>query len=137
MSEPFIDTDVIIRLLTNDDPGKQKRAAKLFEQVETRKLTFFAPDTVIADAVYVLSSKQLYKKSREEVWELLVPLVRLPKFKVKNRRIVLLALAFYATTKLDFGDAMIVAAMEQVDSKVVYSYDTDFDKITRISRRTP
>ena len=137
MSEPFIDTDVIIRLLTNDDPGKQKRAAKLFEQVEARKLTLVAPDTVIADAVYVLSSKQLYKKSREEVWELLGPLDRLPKFKVKNRRIVLLALAFYATTKLDFGDAMIVAAMEQVDSKVVYSYDTDFDKITRISRRTP
>lgn len=137
MKEPLVDTDVIIRLLTSDDPKKQAKATALFEKVEAGKLTLAAPDTVVADAVYVLSSKQLYKKSREEVWELLTPLVRLPKFRVKNRRIVLSALTLYATTKLDFGDAMIVAMMEQLGSKTVYSYDTDFDKIPHIARSSP
>ena len=59
MKEPFIDTDVIIRLLTGDDPEKQAKAATLFEQVEQRQITLVAPVTVIADAVYVLSSKRL------------------------------------------------------------------------------
>lgn len=137
MKEPVIDTDIIIRLLTGDDLKKQAGAVKLFEKVEEGTLTLAAPDTVIADAVYVLSSKQLYKKSRQEVWELLIPLVRLSKFKVKNRRIVLSALALFATTNLDFGDAMIVAMMEQTGSKTVYAYDTDFDKMPGITRRVP
>ena len=34
MATPFIDTDVIIRFLTGDDPQKQAAAITLFEQVE-------------------------------------------------------------------------------------------------------
>ena len=34
MPVPFVDTDVIIRLLTGDDPVKQAQAVVLFEQVE-------------------------------------------------------------------------------------------------------
>jgi predicted nucleic acid-binding protein len=81
MSFPYIDTDVIIRLLTGDDPKKQEAASELFEQVERGQLTVAAPDTVIADAVFVLSSPRLYHVSREEVKELLTPLVRLPQFR--------------------------------------------------------
>lgn len=54
MAHPFVDTDVIIRLLTGDDPDKQQAARKLFEQVAQGTLTLAAPDTVIADAVFVL-----------------------------------------------------------------------------------
>lgn len=38
MSDPFVDTDVIIRLLTGDDLQKQAEAAALFEQVEAGNL---------------------------------------------------------------------------------------------------
>lgn len=55
MALPFVDTDVLIRLLTGDDPAKQAQAADLFEQVERGELQLAAPNTVIADAVYVLS----------------------------------------------------------------------------------
>lgn len=71
MSDPYIDTDVIIRLLTGDDVVKQVAAASLFERVASGKLTIAAPDTVIADAVHVLSSPRLYHLSREHVSSLL------------------------------------------------------------------
>lgn len=137
MSDPFVDTDVLIRLLAKDDLRKQAEAAALFESVEAGKLTLAAPDTVIADAVYVLSSPRLYNQSRADVAAMLSPLVRLPGFKVENRAAVLRALALYASTKLDFGDALLVAAMEQSGSSVLYSYDTDFDRIPTITRRSP
>lgn len=137
MSIPFIDTDVIIRLLTEDDLVKQAAAATLFAQVEKGTLTVVAPDTVIADAVYVLSSPRLYHLPRDKIRDLLTPLVRLSHFKLKNRRAVLRALGLYATTTLDFGDAFIVASMEQASSKNVYSYDTDFDRIAGIQRIEP
>ena len=137
MSDAFVDTDVLVRLLTGDDPTKQAEAAALFERVEAGSLVVAAPDTAIADAVFVLSSPRLYHLPRAEVRTLLSPLVRLPGFRVSNRGSVLRALDLYATTALDFGDAMIVASMQGVGASVLFSYDRDFDRISGLTRRSP
>jgi len=137
MMQPFVDTDVIIRLLTGDDLKKQAAAAALFEQVEQGLLTIAAPDTVIADAVYVLSSPRLYHIARSEVRELLTPLVRLPHFRVQNQQSILQALDLFSSTNLDFGDTFIIASMEQQDSSTLYSYDKGFDRIQNIKRQEP
>lgn len=137
MSQPYVDTDVLIRLLTGDDPAKQSAARALFERVESGELSLRAPDTVFADAVYVLSSRVTYRKSREEVHDLLLPLLRLPGFRVQNRRTLLRALRIYADTNIDFGDAMVAAAAEGARARIVYSYDRDFDRFPRFSRQEP
>jgi predicted nucleic acid-binding protein len=137
MTQPFIDTDVIIRFLTGDDPERQAAATSLFEQVEQGLLTVQAPDTVIADAVYVLSSPRLYHIARSDIQELLAALVRLPQFHLQNRWSALRALDIYAATRLDFGDTLIIASMEQQGSHILYSYDADFDRIEGITRREP
>ena len=137
MTQPFIDTDVIIRFLTGDDPEKQAAASALFEQVEQGLLTVAAPDTVIADAVYVLSSPRLYHLARNEVQELLTALTHLSHFQIQNRHAVLRALELYGTTKLDFGDTLILASMEQQNSYILYSYDADFDRFDGITRQEP
>jgi predicted nucleic acid-binding protein len=137
MTQPFIDTDVIIRLLTGDDPEKQAAATALFEQVEQGTLTVTAPDTVIADAVYVLSSPRLYHLARSEVRELLTALVHLPHFQVQNRLAISRALELYGSSKLDFGDVLIIASMEQQHSQILYSHDADFDRFDGIIRQEP
>lgn len=137
MTTPFIDTDVIIRFLTGDDPKKQAAATALFEQVEQGMLTVAAPDTVIADAVYVLSSPRLYHLARSEVRELLTALIQLPHFQVQNRLAVLRALELYGSSKLDFGDVLIIACMELQHSEILYSYDADFDRFDNINRQEP
>src|SRR5215467_16329472 len=110
MTQPFIDTDVLIRFLTGDDPDKQEAATALFEQVEQGLLTVQAPDTVIADAVYVLSSPRLYHLARPAIQEMLAALVRLPQFHLQNRWSVLQALDLFTETPLDFGDALIIVS---------------------------
>ncbi|MHB8645362.1 MAG: PIN domain-containing protein [Thermomicrobiales bacterium] len=138
MTLPYIDTDVIIRLLTGDDPTKQAAASALFEQVEQGSLTIAAPDTVIADAVYVLASPRLYNLPRAQVAALLTSLARLVHFRVQNRRTVLEALRVYGTTSgLDFGDALLVATMQQNGSETLYSYDHHFDRVAGIQRQEP
>jgi predicted nucleic acid-binding protein len=137
MSDPYVDTNVIIRLLTGDDPQKQTEAAALFEAVEAGRVVIAAPDTVVADAVFVLSSPRLYHLPRHEVRALLASLVRMPNFRVENRRALLAALDIYATTNLDFGDAMIAASMQHAGAQVLYSYDADFDRVPGISRTSP
>jgi predicted nucleic acid-binding protein len=137
MTQPFIDTDVIIRFLTGDDLKKQAAATAPFEQIEQGFLTVKAPDTVIADAVFVLSSPRLYHIARNEVRELLAPLVHLSHFQVQNRYNVLRALDLFASTNLDFGDTLIIATMEQQNSHILYSYDNDIDRVLGITRQEP
>src|SRR5687767_9017171 len=138
MTEPAIDTSVIIRLVSGDDPTKQAASVQLFKAVEQGTLTVIAPDTMIADAVYVLTSPRTYRMARPVVAAALTRLVRLPSFKVQNRRAVLRALELFGTTTgLDFGDAMIVAVMEQQKSSTLYSYDHDFDAFSWITRQEP
>ena len=137
MSDPHIDTDVIIRLLTGDDPEKQSAARRLFESVEAQRLSVSAPDTVIADAVFVLSSPRLYAQTRAAVAAMLSRLVRLPSFKVAQRQVVLDALALYSEHNIDFGDAMVVASMQHQGSSVLFSYDEDFDRFRAIQRKEP
>jgi predicted nucleic acid-binding protein len=79
----------------------------------------------------------LYHLPRSQVRDLLAPLVHLPGFLIHNKRAVLRALDLYASMNIDFGDALIVAAMEQAKSPVVYSYDAHFDRIAGITRAEP
>jgi predicted nucleic acid-binding protein len=137
MTIPFLDTSIIIRHVTGDDPVKQAAAAALFDRLERAELSVAAPDTVIADSVYVLSSPKLYHMPRQEVAGVLTTLVRIPSFKVRNRRLVLRALAIYGTQNLDFGDAMLLAGMEQAAASDIYSYDEDFDAVTGVRRLEP
>lgn len=137
MTVPFVDTDVIVRLLTGDDVAKQAAAHALFDAVATGQITVAAPDTVIADAVFVLGSPYIYKLPRPRIRDLLAPLVALPHLRLPNRRILLRALDIYAATGLDFGDAMLVAAMEQRVSTKLYSWDRDFDRVPGIQREEP
>ncbi len=137
MSEPHIDTDVIVRLVTGDDPAKQSAAAQLFQDVEDGKLSVRAPVTVIADAVFVLCSKRLYNMPRLQASAALSRLVRIPGFRVDQRTTVLAALDLFGTTNVDFGDCMLVASMRQAGSTYLYSYDRDFDRFPGVVRQEP
>ena len=134
MSEPFVDADVIVRLLTGDDPRKQERSTALFERVERGDLRLRTPVTTIADVIYVLSSPRLYAVPREQVAGMLRALLRMPGFLVDNRAAVLGALDLFADTHLDFGDALIAAGMALAGESVVYSYDRDFDRLPLLTR---
>ncbi|MDP8921581.1 MAG: PIN domain-containing protein [Chloroflexota bacterium] len=137
MTVPYIDTDALIRFLTGDDPVKQADVRALLRRVANGDLIVAAPDTVIADAVYVLSSRRLYDLPRAQVQALLTPLVQLHGFHLDNRRQVLRALDLFGATNLDFGDALIVASMEHAGSRTLYSYDRDFDRIPTVERIPP
>jgi predicted nucleic acid-binding protein len=134
----YIDTNVIIRFLTGDDPKKQEASASLFERAETGELHIVVPEIVIAEAVHVLFSPKLYNHNRQEVAELLTPLLQIPNLEVQNRQTLIRALQVYAETKeLDFPDAYIIASMEQTKATSLFSFDTDFDDFPFIRREEP
>ncbi len=137
MTKAYVDTNVLVRFLTNDDAAKQQRSAALFRRVEQGDVQLTTPSSAIAEVVYILSSSKLYNKPRSEVVRTLLPLVKLPSLKLYRRNIIVKALALFESTKLNFGDAMIAADVLSTTDKPLYSFDEGFDKIPDIKRIEP
>lgn len=133
----FIDANVFIRHLTRDDPEKAQACFELFRKAQQREITLTTSESVIAEVVYVLSSKHLYNLPREEIRRLLYPLLSLPGLKLTHRKIYLRALDIYAKYPLNFEDALTVAQMERQKISEVYSYDREFDQVVGIIRLEP
>jgi uncharacterized protein len=136
-----IDTNIIIRYLTKNDPEKAQRVYGLFQTVARGTLTLTITEAVIAEVIYVLSSKRLYNLQRAEVVKRLMPIILLKGIYVgcrpTDKTIFTQALHLYATTALDFTDALIVAKLQQEETKIVYSFDTDFNQFPDIVRKEP
>ena len=134
---PFVDTNIFIRYLTNDDPAKAQACFTLFQDIKNNNIDLITTEAVVAEVVYVLSSKRLYNLPRNDIRARLYPLLSLPGLSLPNRQAILQALDIYVTHTIDFEDALIVAHMQSQHESQVYSYDRGFDKIQGVKRLEP
>lgn len=126
----LVDTNLIIRFLTEDDPNKAKRVAKLLGGGESLVL----PDIVFAQTIWVLQS--FYKLPKHEIAEKLGALLEMQSVEA-NRRILHKSLEYFTNYSLEFIDAYQAAYCEEGQLEGIYSYDEDFDKIKSIKRFEP
>ncbi len=125
----FVDANIFIRYLTRDDPEKAAACRRLFEQAKLGQVRLTTSEAVIAEVVFVLSSKRLYNLSRQEIRARLYPLVSLSGLKMVSSRSCLRALDLYGSNNIDFEDALTIAEMERRKIAELYSYDRDFDQV--------
>ena len=133
----FLDSNVILRYLTRDDPKKAEDCYELFQKVKRGEIELTTCEAVIAEVVYVLSSHSLYNLPQDEVCSLLLPIINLHGLKIPQKRLYTRALDIYASKNIDFEDALIFAHMEKRQIKEIYSYDSDFDKLEELRRLEP
>ncbi len=139
MEPLFLDTNIIIRYVTQDDPDKAERSRELLKKVEAGELTFFASESIVVEIVQVLSSKGLYNQPRATVASHLSAILALTRLKLANKRTILRALDVWvnASASVDFVDALSVAHMERQHISSIASFDRDFDRFTQIDRYEP
>ena len=77
MTQAYVDSNVFVRFLTNDDAEKEQRPATLFTRVEQGELQPTTPASTIAEVFYVLHSRRLYNKPRSAVVQMLMHLIKL------------------------------------------------------------
>ncbi|MBI4312644.1 MAG: type II toxin-antitoxin system VapC family toxin [Chloroflexi bacterium] len=133
----FLDTSVFIRYLTRDDEAKAQASFALFRRLEGNEETALTSDAVIAEVVFVLQSPRLYRMARDRVRALLEPMVWLRGLRLPNKGLYKQTFDLYCGTSMSFVDAFSAAYMESQGISEVYSYDTDFDKVTWITRVEP
>lgn len=131
----FLDTNIIIRYLTRDDPDQSTKARMLLEDIQTKRLTVTTCEGVIVEVVQVFSSKVLYNLPREQIKSHLFNILNLTGLKLPHKRTYLRALELYVLYRfLDFVDALNIAYMERQKISQIFTFDRDFDKIPGIKR---
>lgn len=91
----FVDTNIFVRYITGDDSAKAAACLALFQRVRDGREDVLTCDAIIAEVVYVLSSRSTgYGLSATEVRDKLRSLLRYPSLKIQNKRIILRALDF-------------------------------------------
>jgi predicted nucleic acid-binding protein len=133
----FVDTNIFLRYLTNDDTAKARKCYELFQEAGASKIVLTTSEAVIAEIVYLLSSKRVYNLARKEVVARLRPLLSLPALKLSYRTVYIRALELYTSYNIDFEDALSKAHMERQKIREIYSYDKDFDQVQQITRIEP
>ena len=116
-----VDTNLLIRLLTKDDPNQAKRAAKVMESDD-----IFIPKTVMLETEWVL--RYAYGIDKGAITKGFQKMMGLPNVSVEDQQTVFQAISWYGSG-LDFADALHLASSMKADGFV--TFDKAFIKKAR------
>lgn len=121
MANLFVDTNVFLRFLTNDDPGKAKRAETLFRDALRGKVRLATSLLVIAEIIWTLES--FYKVAKPDIAAKVEKILNTPNLECPDMPLILLALDLYVHASIDFVDAYTAFEMRERGLTQILTYD--------------
>lgn len=115
-----LDTNILVRYLTQDDPDQAAQATRILEEELTDDDPGFIGLVVLVETVWVL--RRLYKASPEEIRETVNDLLGSRRISVENRHVVARAVATSAKNDSDFVDSIIAASALDVGCRKIVSF---------------
>jgi predicted nucleic-acid-binding protein len=116
-----VDTNLLVRVLTGDDPAQARRAVKILESDQ-----ILIPKTVILETEWVL--RYAYEIETSRIIGGLKKLLGLPNVSVEDPDTVTQAISWFEDG-LDFADALHLASSKRADKFV--TFDRAFAKKAR------
>ena len=121
MTDFFVDTNVFLRFLTNDDPSKARRTQALFKKAIAGKVRLETSLLVIAEIIWTLES--FYRLAKPDISEKVSKILNTPNLDCPSTDMVLEALDLYVTKNVAFTDAYHGVMLRQANIKQVLTYD--------------
>ena len=136
MKTLFVDANVFLRYLTDDDREKADRVATVLSRAAKGDVKLVTTELVLAEVVWVLESS--YGLKNREIVPLIRGILATPGIEVVNGDPVGRALDIYHTDNVDFVDGYIAAVMEARKIREILSFDRKhMARIRTITRREP
>lgn len=133
----FLDTNVLLRFLINDDKPKAEATLELLKRVNSGEEKLVTTDVVLAELVWVLESPRSYGLSRSEIADFIESIVAVRGLHIPGKSLFPRVIELYRKGDIDFVDAYNAAAMERAGVQEIYSYDRHFDLIGSVRRLEP
>jgi predicted nucleic acid-binding protein len=131
------DANVFLRFLRNDHAERSPAAKKLIEEAAAGTVVLRLLEMVVADIFYTLTAP-IMKVPRALAARQLSALLQQPGVDIENRSRVLDALGLCETKNIDYGDAALIVAAQNVTKSVpILSYDQDFRRVPEITAFSP
>jgi uncharacterized protein len=131
----FLDTNVFLRHLLQDDPEQSPRASAFLKRIEEGSIKVRTSETVIFETVFTL--QKVYRRPKAAIRDTFLPLIELPGIALPSKRRYRMVFSLYVDNNLPFADAYHAVLMKQLNLTEIVSFDTDFDDIPGITRRQP
>lgn len=116
----FLDTNILVRLVTGDTPEQAALVKKALELAEERGETFCVGLPVILETVWVLTNG--YGYSRREVSSLLFAMATSERLDIEHLPTLLNAVSKYSRAS-DFADMLFVAYARLHEARGFLSFD--------------
>lgn len=130
-----IDTNLLVRYLTEDDPDKAKSVETLLIKAGKGEIKIVIPSVIIAELIWVLES--FYKMEASEISQLVGSILNTPGIDTQDRNILREALKIYENKGRDFVDAWIVEFARERNIKTIYTFDKRHFKETDLNISLP
>jgi len=130
-----IDTNLLIRFLTEDDPEKAKAVESLLSKAGKGEIRILIPSVVIAELVWVL--KSFYDMQTGEISELVGAVLNTPGLDTQDKSILREALKTFERKGIDFVDAWILEFARDRNIKTIYTFDRKHFKDIDIKMASP
>ncbi len=131
----FLDTNVLMRYFTNDDPIKAHAALTLLERVERGAERVVVTPLVIFEVVFLL--ERSYKLPKSQVRDMVREVLALRDLQLAERSICRRALDLFVQENISYLDAYNAIWMQQKGVTEVYSWDREFDRVSALTRIEP
>jgi predicted nucleic acid-binding protein len=128
----FLDTNIFLRHLLQDDADQSSKASAFLKRIEQGEVKVRTSDTVIFETVFTLQKG--YHRQKAAIRDTLLPLMELPGIELPGKRRYRKVFALYVEANLPFADAYHAVLMEQLNLTEIVTFDTDFDHIKGITR---
>ena len=116
-----LDKKILVRYLTQDDPGQAAQATRIIEDQLTDDDPGFIGLVVLVETTWVL--RRLYKASPKEILEPVNDLLGSRSIIVENRHVVARAVATSERNASDFADSIIATSALDVGCRKIVSFD--------------
>ncbi len=133
MALPFLDTNILLRHLRQDEPILSPRATAILDRVERGELSVRTSDIVVFESVFTL--QRSYREPRDRIAAGLLPIIELPGIVLPGKRHYRNVFDLYVGGGLGFADCYHVVLMQRLKLSDILTFDTDFDGVPGIRRR--
>jgi len=123
-----LDTNVLVRYVTADDPVQAELAKAAIEGAEARGERLFVSGIVLCELVWVLRGGA-YRYGKPEVVEALEALLDTPVFEIQQRTLVRKAVARYRDGRADFADYLLGLIHQDAGCDETWTFEDRLAKV--------
>ena len=125
-----LDTNVLVRFLTEDDPGQYKKVLALFRAGQQSGERFFVDKIVMLEMIWVLET--VYRYRREEILSATGKLLSLTVLAFENTEMLEKFTALAAVSRTELSDLLVGLSAESGPCETTLTFDRKAAKESKL-----